>query len=111
MKMPIGNAQAVVAEYIESVLLPAASAVGGVAPFTVGLAGGLIVRRVPQMMEQYAPTLRALGLLDEENRIDIDLLADEALKAIDRAPVVVAGYRADRSDIEKLKALMERHGG
>lgn len=53
MKLPIGNAQAVVAEYFESVILPAASAVGGMAPFAAGMAGGLIARRIPQLMEQF----------------------------------------------------------
>lgn len=110
MKMPIGNAQAVVAEYFESVILPAASAAGGVAPFVAGMAGGLIARRTPQMIEQYSPILKALGVLDADGRIDIDLLYEEAVKALEKCPVVVAGYRADRSDLDKLKAIMEKYG-
>lgn len=109
MKMPIGNAQAVVGEFFESVILPAASAAGGMAPFAAGLAGGLIARRTPQMMEQYAPMLKALGVMDDENRLDIDALYEEACKAMEKGPVVVAGYRADRSDLDKLKGIMERH--
>lgn len=111
MKMPIGNAQAVVAEYFESVILPAASKVGGLTPFAVGVAGGLIARRVPQMLEQYAPALKALGVVDEDDRIDIDALYEEASRALEKAPVVVMGYRADKGDLDTLKAIMERHGG
>lgn len=110
MKLPIGQAQAVVAEYFESVVLPAVSAAGGVTPFVFGMAGGLMVRRVPQMLEQYSPMMKELGILDAENRLDIDLLYEEALKSIERTPVIVAGYRADRSDIEKLKSIMEKYG-
>nr|DAQ83262.1 MAG TPA: hypothetical protein [Caudoviricetes sp.] len=111
MKLPIGNAQAVVVEYFDSVILPAASAAGGMAPFAAGMAGGLIARRTPQMMEQYAPTLKALGVLDADGKLDIDLLYEEAVKALDKGPVIVAGYRADRGDLDKLKNIMEKYGG
>ena len=111
MRMPIGNISAVVAEYFESVILPAASAAGGIAPFAAGLTGGLIARRAPQMMEQYAPALRALGVLDAEGKVDIELLHEEACKALEKEPVIVAGYRVDRSDLDKLKTIMEKYGG
>ena len=111
MKLPIGNAQAVVAEYFESVILPAASAVGGMAPFAAGMASGLIARRIPQLMEQYSPTLKALGVLDADGKLDIDLLHEEAVKALERGPVIIAGYRADRGDLDKLKSIMEKYGG
>ena len=103
MKLPLGNLQPVVLEYLESVVLPAAS--------VAGMAGGLIARRVPAMAEQYAPALRALGVLDEENRLDIDLLHQEACASLEKHPVVVAGYKPDRGDLDKLKSIMERHGG
>ena len=69
-----------------------------------------MVRRVPQMIDQYSPMMKELGILDAENRLDIDILYEEALKSIERTPVIVAGYRADRSDIEKLKSIMEKYG-
>lgn len=110
MKLPLGNASAVVAEYFESVILPAAAAAGGVAPFVAGMAGGLIARRTPQMLKQYAPTLKALGVLDADGRLDIDLLYEEAVKALEKGPIVVGCYRADRSDLDKLKAIMGKYG-
>lgn len=111
MKMPIGNAQAVVSEFFESVILPAASTAGGMAPFVAGMAGGLITRRTPAMVEEYLPVLKSLGLVDSENKLDIGLLYEEAAKSIDRSPVVVGGYRVDRADIDKLKSIMEKYGG
>lgn len=110
MKMPVGNLQAVIAEFADAVLFPAAQRVGGMTPFTVGLAVGLASRQVPQMVEQYLPTLKALGVVDQENMVDIDLLHSEAVKALERNPVVVAGYRPDRGDLDKLREIMMRHG-
>ena len=111
MKMPIGNLSAVVLEFAEEVLMPAASAKGGALPFTVGIISGLAAKQAPQMVAQYTPMLQALGVLDNQNCIDIDLLYEEASKALEKHPFVIAGYRADKSDLDKLKTLMEKHGG
>ncbi|MGN1208897.1 MAG: hypothetical protein ACI4SV_01240, partial [Duodenibacillus sp.] len=95
----------------EAVLFPAAARVGGMTPFTVGLAVGLASRKVPEMVEQYMPTLKALGVVDQDNMIDIDLLHGEAVKSLERNPIVVAGYRPDRGDLDRLREIMMRHGG
>lgn len=110
MRMPVGNLQAVLADFADTVLFPAASRVGGMTPFTVGLAVGLASRKVPEMVDQYMPTLKALGVVDQDNMIDIDLLHDEAVKSLDRNPIVVAGYRPDRGDLDKLREIMIRYG-
>ena len=36
MRMPIGNLQAVVLEFVQQVLIPAAETKGGMLPFSVG---------------------------------------------------------------------------
>lgn len=110
MRMPVGSLQAVVTDFADAVLIPAAAKAGGMTPFTVGLAVGLASRQVPQMVEQYMPTLKALGVVDQENMIDIDLLHSEAVKSLERNPIVVAGYRPDRGDLDKLREIMIRYG-
>ena len=109
--MPIGNLPQVIAEYFESVILPAASAAGGVAPFAAGMVEGLVVRQAPAMAARYTPMLQALGVIDAEGKVDIDLLHEEAAKAIEKSPFVIAGYKPDRGDIDRLKAIMEKYGG
>ena len=111
MRMPIGNLPQVIAEYFESVILPAASAAGGVAPFAAGVVEGLVVRQAPAVAAQYTPMLQALGVIDAEGKVDIDLLHEEAAKAIEKSPFVIAGYKPDRGDIDRLKAIMEKYGG
>ena len=111
MKMPIGNLSQVVLEFADEVLMPAASARGGVLPFSVGVVSGLAAKRIPQIVSQYTPMLQALGVLDDQNCIDIDLLYEEASKALEKHPFIIAGYRVDKDDLDKLKTLMEKHGG
>ncbi len=110
MKMPIGNLSAVVVEFFEEALMPAASAKGGALPFTVGIISGLAAKQAPQMAAQYVPALKALGVVDEQNRIDVDLLYGEAVKALEAHPLTVAGYTPDKADLDKLREIMNRHG-
>lgn len=111
MKMAVGDLPQVVLEYFESVILPAASRAGGAAPFIAGLAGGLIARQAPATMGRYLPAMQALGVADAQGNLDIDLLYDEAVKALAKHPLVVAGYSANKDDLDKLKTIMEKHGG
>lgn len=55
--------------------------------------------------------MKALGVLDADGKLDIDLLHEEAVKALERGPVIIAGYHADRGDLDKLKSIMEKYGG
>ena len=111
MKTPTGNLPAVVAEFFSSAVLPAASAAGGAAPFATAFIGGLVARRVPDMVAQYLPMLQTLGVVDAEGRIDVDLLYGEAVRALEKNPLTIMGYKPDREDLDKLKAIMEKYGG
>jgi hypothetical protein len=110
MKMPIGNLPAVIAEFFSSAVLPAASAAGGAAPFATAFIGGLIARRAPAMIEGYLPLLKSLGAVDEQNRIDVDLLYGEAAKNLEAHPFSIGPYKPDKGDLDALREIMNRHG-
>ncbi len=110
MKMPIGNLSAVVLEFTDEVLMPAAQVRGGALPFTLSIVAGLAAKQAPQMAAQYVPALKALGVVDEQNRVDVDLLYGEAVKALEAHPLTVAGYTVDTGDLDKLREIMNRHG-
>ena len=110
MYMPIGNISSVVSEYFESAILPAASRAGGIAPFAAGLVSGIVARRAPEVIQQYIPALRALGIVNAENQVNIDLLYQEACKSLDKNPIIIAGYKPNRDDLDRLKMIMEKHG-
>lgn len=110
MRMPIGNLPQVVLEFTDSVLMPAASTKGGALPFAVGVASGLAIKRVPETVNKCLPTLKSLGVVDEQNCIDIDLLYEEAAKALAAHPFTIAGYTPDAGDLENLKEIMCKYG-
>jgi hypothetical protein len=109
MKIATGNIPSIVTEYFDSVIMPSAMQAGGLKAFTVGFVGGLVSRQTPAMVEQYLPMAKALGLVDEQGYLNIDLAFEEAEKALSKSPVVVAGYRVDREDLVKILEISRKH--
>lgn len=109
MKIAVGNIKSVVAEYFDSVIMPSALQAGGLKAFTVGFVGGLVARQTPQMVEQYLPMAKALGMVDEQGLLNIDLAYDAADKALAKSPLVIAGYRADREDLNKIRDIARKY--
>lgn len=111
MKMPIGQVPAVVAEYFDNVLIPAAAKAGGIMPFTVGMASVIAQRNAAGIVDKYLPTLKAIGLVDSDNRLDVDTAYDAAVKSFEKNPVTIAGYRPAKEDFDAVKAIMQKYGG
>ena len=109
MKIATGSLPQVVAEYFDSVVIPAANQAGGVVPFLTGLAAGLAARRVPELLNQYSDVLQALGVINQ-GMVDIDLLVDEAKASLEKHPLVVGGYKVDVNDLDVIHSLLEKHG-
>ena len=110
MKMPIGNLPAVVMEFAQQVIIPAAERQGGALPFAIGIGAGLVAQRAPAMLDTYLPMLKSVGVVDEQNRIDVDLLYTEASKNIEAHPFTIGPYKPDKSDLDALREIMNRHG-
>ena len=111
MKIPVGQISAVVAEYFNSVLMPAAAKAGGIMPFTVGMASVIAQRNTPVVIDKYLPPLTAIGLVDAENRLDIDAVYEAAVKSFEKNPFTIAGYRPTREDFDAVKSIMQKYGG
>lgn len=109
MKIAVGNIAPIVAEYFDSVIMPSAQAAGGIKAFTVGFVGGLVARQTPDMVNQYLPMAKALGLVDNDNLLNVDLAYEEAQKALTKSPLLIAGYRADIEDLNKIRDIARRY--
>ena len=109
MKIAAGNIAHVVSEYFDTVIMPSAMKAGGLKAFTTGFIGGLVARQTPAMVEQYLPMAKALGLVDEQGMLNVDLAFEEADKALSKSPFVIAGYRADREDLMKILEISRKY--
>lgn len=110
MKVSINDLQNVASEFFGSVLLPEAIRAGGLTAFSVSFVGGLAIKQVPQMVQQYLKPAKALGLVDELDLLDIDLAYNQATEALKNSPLVIYGYKVEQTDLDKLKELMQKYG-
>ena len=79
----IGQIERGIARYVDNEIMPNIHQ-SGLAKIAIGTAAGIIVQRVGRMIDQYTsnPALQALGLVDAEKNIDLDLLVPELKKNI-----------------------------
>lgn len=109
MKLAVGHVPQIAAEYFDNVLIPAASKDGGIRAFMVGFLGGVVVKNAGPMVEQYLPMSKAIGIVDENNLLDLDLVYEQATKALQRGPVIVSGYKVDQSDFDSIYQIARRY--
>lgn len=99
----------IAAEYLSEVILPKVPT--PLAQFGLGFAlpylGNAVQTRVATMM----PALTMLGVVDANGKIDLDKAKTAALGALEKAggKLPIAGYVADRTDIEALYTIAQRH--
>lgn len=106
MKIHVSRLPEVVNEYFDTVLMPAASTRGSLWTFGTGFVGGLVSRNSATMIDRYLPVLQQLSIIDNQGMVDVDLLYNEATKAMNKAHPTIMGYTADQSDVEKLRNIM-----
>lgn len=110
MRMSIDYLPTVVGEFFDSVLVPSAQSKGGMLAFSIGFLGGLTRRNTAQMVQEYLPLAKSLGVVDEQGMIDVDTLYSEASAAMEKGRPTFFGYTFDQSDLDKLRDLMHKHG-
>lgn len=106
MFLPIENLSPVLTEFLQTSILPKASGGQG---FVFGVVAGMAIRSLDARIAGFIPQAKALGLLDERNRIDLEALHEEANKAIDKTGSVnLMGYVFDKADIDALYQIATR---
>lgn len=109
MKLPVARIGAVIAQWIDTELLP--KAVGWQKVATIMVALG-IVRRADSFLVPYMPLLIALGYADTDNNIDIDAVYDAAKEAFSKTGkiTIAGGVIIGPDDIDQLLAIAKASG-
>ena len=99
--------QQVFIEFVDQRQIPSAP------PAMKWLLGGtsfLILRQADSMINQYLPMLRSLGLVNEQNQLDIDLAKGFLNSAFSKSErVTFQGITLDAQEGEALIAIMEKY--
>ena len=92
--------------YVEQELVPKAS---GLQKVMLYMAMPVIGAQTPQMVEQYAQTLRLLGAMTDDGMIDLEALYPRLKDAVRKTgKVPIMGIIFDESDVDKVYAIAQR---
>lgn len=107
MKISLSKISQVLPEFVDTRLIPSA-------PSTMKwILGGsifLILHRADAILGQYLPMLKQVGLVDEDQKLDIELAKGFINSAFDKSGTVeYLGFKFDKSDGEALVNLLEKY--
>lgn len=107
MYISLSKLQQVIPEFVDSRLIPSApSSIKWV------LGGGtfIVLQRMDVIVNQYSPMLKKMGIITEDNRVDIEMAKGFINSAFDKSGTVeVYGFRLDKADGEFFVNLLEKY--
>ena len=107
MHLPIGQVKQVLADFLTQEVLPKAA---GGAGLVIGVASGMALRKVDPMIEANLPMLKSLGIVDEQNRVDLEVLHEEIGKTLAQTGRVnLMGYLFDQADADALLSIAKKY--
>ena len=92
-RVAIGNITAIVSDFIDQVLMPAAQKAGGMIPFTVGVVSGYVLRNVDGMVKQHINVAKSIGIVDNDNMIDVDMAYEVLSDSLSSTSIAVGPTR------------------
>lgn len=105
--LPINKTSEIVAVYIDQELIPKAFGFQKIGILIIGTA---LAKKFPEVLVQYGDTLRMIGLMVDDEYIDLDAVYTLAKSAFERTgKVSAAGIIFSGDDIEKLYTIAKKY--
>ena len=105
--LPISKTSDIVAVYIDQELIPKAFGFQKIGILIIGTA---LAKKFPEVLNQYGETLRMIGLMIDEEYIDLEAVYTLAKDAFERTgKVSAAGIIFSADDIEKLYTIAKKY--
>lgn len=99
--------QSVVPEFIDSRLMPSAP------PAMKWILGGstfILLKRADDILNQYTPMLKTMGLVNDKNQLDIELTKGFINSAFDKSGnIAMFGFTFDKYDGEALIGILDKY--
>lgn len=103
----LSKIQNVLPEFIDTRLMPTAPSA---MKWVLGGSTFLILRRSDAIIAQYLPTMKAVGLVNENNQLDIELTKGFLNSAFEKSGnVTMFGFTFDKTDGEALVGILEKY--
>ena len=103
----LSKLQNVIPEFIDSRLIPSAPST---MKWILGGATFVILKRLDDIVAQYSPTMKTMGLLNDNNQIDIEIAKGFINSAFEKSGrVTVFNFTFDKTDGEALIGILEKY--
>lgn len=103
----LSKIQNVLPEFVDTRLMPTAPSA---MKWILGGSTFLILRQSDAMISQYLPTMKAVGLVNENNQLDIELTKGFINSAFEKSGnVTMYGFTFDKTDGEALIGILEKY--
>lgn len=103
----LSKLQNVIPEFIDSRLIPSAPST---MKWILGGATFVILKRLDDIVAQYSPMMKTMGLLNDNNQIDIDIAKGFINSAFEKSGrVTVFNFTFDKTDGEALIGILEKY--
>lgn len=107
MFVEVSHIPTIVAEFVTTVVMPKAPT--GLMKFGIGFVSPYIRDAVAARVDQYMPTLKMLGIVTEEGKVDLDRATAAASAALETGgKVELSGYIMDKADIDALLEIAKK---
>ena len=108
MVVEVSHIPTIVSEFVTTVVMPKAPT--GLKKFGIGFVSPYIRDAVAARVDQYMPTLKMLGVVTDEGRVDLDRATAAANAALEKAggKVELSGYIMDKADIDALLEIAKK---
>lgn len=112
MKLTEMQLYSAINEYLDKEILPLGANMQMLNQFLFGIQVGVIKRKIQSLVKGYisSPTIKALGLIDDNGKIDIETLYDAAKDMFQQMKYIeIASVRLSENDLQKLYSIMKKY--
>lgn len=96
-------------DFVDSTIAPKANGLQKLGAYSLVF---ILNAKMNEILEQYTPTMKMIGVMNEEGMIDLDYTYNMLSSATSKAGKVgVLGYNMDSSDIETMYSIAKRYVG
>lgn len=112
MKLTEMQLYSAINEYLDKEIMPLGANMQMLNQFLFGVQVGVIKRKIQSLVKGYidSPTIKALGLIDTDGKIDIETLYDATKDMFQQMKYIeIAGVRLSENDLHKLYSIMKKY--
>lgn len=107
MKISLSKISQVLPEFVDTRLMPSTPSH---MKWILGGSTFLILHQADTLIQKYLPMLKSVGIVDEENKLNIDVAKGFINSAFNKSGTVeYFGFKFDKSDGESLIQIMEKY--